>query len=55
MLSIKLGYGRPAFLAARIALRFLAGLRPFGLGNPFGRFLSQTSLAITYRNPSLFS
>jgi len=57
MLSTRFGYGRPAFAAARIALRFCAGLKPFGLPKPFGRSLSQTSFffSITCRNPCLFS
>jgi len=52
---MRFGYGRPAFLAARIALRFLAELNAFGLPKSFGRFLSQTCFAIIYRNPYLFS
>ena len=50
MLSIKFGYGRPAFWAARIADRFCEELKDFGFPKPFGRFLSQTSffISLTY-------
>lgn len=43
MLSMRFGYGRPAFAAARCALRFCAGDKPFGLPRPLGRFLSHTA------------
>ena len=38
MLSIKLGYGRPAFLAAAIAERLRLELIFLGLPKSFGRF-----------------
>jgi hypothetical protein len=43
MLSIRLGYGRPAFAAARCALRFCAGDKPLDLPSPLGRFFSHTA------------
>ena len=48
MLSIRFGYGRPAFFAARMAERFCPDDKPLGLPKFFGRFFSQTCLAIVF-------
>jgi hypothetical protein len=46
MLSIRLGYLRPAFLAAAFAFDFCAGVSFLDLPNDFGLGFSQTGLAL---------
>lgn len=46
MLSIRLGYLRPAFFAAAFALAFCAGVSFLDLPNDFGLGFSQTGLAL---------
>lgn len=46
MLSIRLGYLRPAFFAAAFALAFCAGVSLLGLPNDFGLGFSHTGLLL---------
>jgi len=52
MLSIRLGYERPALRAARIADRFCADDKDWGLPADLGRGLSQTCFLSFIANPS---
>jgi hypothetical protein len=52
MLSIRLGYGRPALRAARIADRFCADDKDLCLPADLGRGLSQTFFLSFIPNPS---